>query len=380
MRQGQLFFELLQTATGECAGLSRAPSGDDWEEIYSLCERHTLTGIGYAGIRRLPRGQWPPRALVLRWTAVAERTAMRNMWMNGCCGRMCRDFENNGFSACVLKGQSNLGNYPEVGLADGTAEELGDYRTPGDIDIWVRPQAGCGRPVRAVIGHICRICPGRTVYYHHVDYPAVRGTGIEVHYRPSFMYSPLRNMRLQEWFRENEGSRALEIHGDVIKVPGDGFNIVFQLAHIFKHLFEEGIGLRQVMDYYFVVRRAAEKNIMRDAGRNGMAALLRRLGLYKFAAAMMFVLHEVFRLDESEMIVPMDGKEGRFLLDEIMRAGNFGRYDDRIPERETRAQRAVRKLRRNFRFVRSYPEEVLCEPFFRVYHWLWRTLRLWRFE
>lgn len=382
MITGQLFFELLQVAIGRRTELSGTPSQEEWLCIYNLCEQQTLVGIGYVGIQLLPSNQWPPKEIIMKWTAYAERIAARNIHTNNYCGRVCSNFEKEGFHCCILKGQSNISNYPKTELADGTMVELGRYRTPGDIDAWVTPAGKCRYPVRKVIEYIQGICPGNTIYYHHSDFPVIGDTEIEVHYRPSFLYSPLRNMRLQRWFRV-KCNTCIRQGGGGFNVPSNEFNIVFQLTHIFKHMFEEGIGLRQILDYYCVVKSEGQKirRTTEEVGNNyGIEGQLKYLGLYKFACAIMYVLHEVFSLPEDEMIVPMDRKEGRFLLDEIMIAGNFGHYDDRIAKHETSMQRALRKLRRNFRFVRLYPEEVVCEPFFRVYHYLWRTLKLWKLE
>lgn len=382
-----LFFELLRVAIGRGRRLSRSPSDDEWEKIYRLCERHALTGIGYVGIGRVPCGQWPSGALTLKWTALSERIVSRNNRLNKCCMRICRNFERDGFFSCILKGQSNNRYYPTVCLDDGNTGRLGMYRMPGDVDVWVKPLSSCGRPISRVVKYVYRFAPGVKACYHHVDFPVMKDTEIEVHYRPAFLCSPLRNHRLQKWFDGYYASGDFERFSD-FTIPDNGFNIVFQLVHIYKHLFEEGIGLRQMLDYYFVVvnyhdeaeSRSVDADMYGGHAYGGLESLLKYLGLHRFASAVMYVLHEVFGLPEEYMLVPMDMKEGRFLLDEIMLAGNFGHYDDRIKKNETTAERAFRKLRRNFRFVRSYPEEVLCEPFFRVYHWMWRTLRLWRLE
>ena len=50
---------------------------------------------------------------------------------------------------------------------------------------------------------------------------------------------------------------------------------------------------------------------------------LKYLGLWKFAGAMMYVLHEALGLSEEKMIAPMDEKRGKLLLAEILNGGNF---------------------------------------------------------
>lgn len=103
---------------------------------------------------------------------------------------------------------------------------------------------------------------------------------------------------------------------------------------------------------------------------------LKYLGLWKFAQAVMYVLHEVFGLSEDRMIAPMDEKEGRFLLDEIVRGGNFGQYDDRMGSKvgESKMHRYFRMNLRNLRFVKHYPTEALSEPLFRTWFAVWKNI------
>ena len=103
---------------------------------------------------------------------------------------------------------------------------------------------------------------------------------------------------------------------------------------------------------------------------------LKYLGLWKFAQAVMFVMKEVCGLSEDRMIAPMDEKEGRFLLDEIMRGGNFGQYDDRMGSKvdESKIHRYFRMNLRNLRFVKHYPAEAVCEPVFRTWFAGWKFI------
>ena len=102
----------------------------------------------------------------------------------------------------------------------------------------------------------------------------------------------------------------------------------------------------------------------------------------------MYVMREVFAMPEERMLCRPDEKRGRKLLEEIMIGGNFGKFDERYNWAETTsgsmdyrgASYAMARLRHNFQFLKDYPSEVLWEPIFRVYHWVWRKFRLWKFE
>ena len=76
------------------------------------------------------------------------------------------------------------------------------------------------------------------------------------------------------------------------------------------------------------------------------------------------------------MICEPNEVEGKKLLAEIMQGGNFGQYDTRDAglKRGGMMKHGVWKLKRVMRLVRSYPEEALWEPVFRVYHLFWRGI------
>ena len=87
------------------------------------------------------------------------------------------------------------------------------------------------------------------------------------------------------------------------------------------------------------------------------------------------------RNDSPWLLWNTNEKEGKKLLEEIMKGENFGQYDtrDAALKKGGMIKHGIWKLKRVMRLVRSYPEEALCEPFFRVYHWIWRRFELWRY-
>ena len=427
------FFELLQVAVGNREELSCVPTPEEWEEIYEMSKKQSVAGIAFAGVERLPQEQMPPGRRIRQWAVKAEKTREHNARVSEDCRVISRFFEENGFDCVILKGQGNFAYYPEW---------LQGLRSAGDIDVWVLPKSKIDgnvnvnplnsgtieHPVRAVIEFCLSKKRGEYVYYHNLDFPVLKKTPVEVHYRPTWLYNPFRNRVLQKWFGQftvrnsqftvhNSSSEALrraELGAqftvyDGYKIPSVEFNVVFQLLHLYKHIFEEGIGLRQLLDYYFVINETqAEAATKRPSdyenGSNNKdnnnyqdninpltpstIELIERLGLRDFAGAVMYVMREVFAMPEEWMLYKPNEKKGKKLLEEIMIGGNFGKFDERYNWAETSngsmdyrgASYAFARLRHNFQFLSDYPSEVLWEPLFRVYHWFWRKCRLWRWE
>lgn len=365
LKQQKIFFDFLRFCIGSAKDIPDSLKEVDWKELYTIAQKQALLGVLFYGIQRLPKELAPEQKLLMQWMVMAEQIRKQNIRLFQDSVKVCKNFENKGFANCILKGQGNALLYPDPYM-----------RTPGDIDIYL---AG-GR--KRVMQYINKVCPNQVMRYHHVDFPVMK-TAIEVHFTPSYMFFPIHNSRMQKWFKEVMDLQCSNVvtlpdgYGE-ITVPTTSFNVVYILSHLYRHVFTEGIGLRQLLDYYFVVMMwHTDLTNLTDSDSADLAALqreLKRLGLWKFAGAVMYLLHEVFGLEEDMMIVPMNEKEGMFLLDEIMRGGNFGLYDDRLGDKtgEGKVHRYFRMTLRNMRFVKHYPIEAICEPLFRTWFFFWK--------
>ena len=366
LKQQKIFFDFLRFCIGSAKDIPDSLKEVDWKELYTIAQKQALLGVLFYGIQRLPKELAPEQKLLMQWMVMAEQIRKQNIRLFQDSVKVCQNFENEGFTNCILKGQGNALLYPDPYM-----------RTPGDIDIYL---AG-GR--KRVMQYINKVCPNQVMRYHHVDFPVMK-TAIEVHFTPSYMFFPIHNIRMQKWFGKVMDLQCSNVvtlpdgYGE-ITVPTMSFNVIYILSHLYRHVFTEGIGLRQLLDYYFVVMMwHTDLTNLTDSDSADLAALqreLKRLGLWKFAGAVMYVLHEVFGLEEDMMIVPMNEKEGMFLLDEIMRGGNFGQYDDRLGDKtgEGKVHRYFRMSLRNMRFVKHYSSEALCEPLFRTWFFFWKV-------
>lgn len=390
VKQVQVYFKLLQYSIGTRDYSDLELDVARWKGFYEFCKMQSLFGIGFNAVQKLKaEGQQSglPEDLYLKWLGMAAKIQHRNSVLN----RACRDVYNrlykDGFRCCILKGQGNLAYYNE---------DLKLLRSPGDIDIWVDSGA------RSVVEYVTRIGEYKgccvEIGYHHSSFSIPEIGEIELHNRPCWVSSPLRNARMQKWFK-NQSYEQIERTGSLdFPIPSADFNAVYQLCHIFNHLFEEGIGLRQLLDYYFVLRALhveqcsftdrtqsmaqwAEGMGLSVASNVQIMHTISRFGLKKFAGAVMFVLQTVFAMPDVYLLCPADEREGCFLLNEILLAGNFGQYDERARDlhEATGISRKLAQLKHSLRLLQHYPEETLCTPF-RAYHFLWKKLRLWRFE
>lgn len=226
-----------------------------------------------------------------------------------------------------------------------------------------------------VLKHYWKKDPSIRHCYIHIHENLFDDIDLEVHYRPSFINSPRRNHRFQQWLIEEapkQFTNIVQLPGCKnlkVAVPTNSFNLLYQLNHLYRHIFDDGLGLRQVLDYYFLLRQELSYNDTRAFRDN-----VKKLGMKHFAGSLMYVMQEVFGLSLEKMPIAPDKDGGEFLHKEIMMAGNFGHYDERehISKNENGVEPFFRRQKRNMRLFCQYAEEVIYVPLFRFYQDYWR--------
>ncbi len=367
------FFTLLRFVLGNGSTGCPVLTLPEWQGVYDVCQRQGLLPfVGHAlsntscMLKNDSDKVRPEFArVIMRWVAAAMQCENVNRNVSRHAVEVARRFEREGFECCLLKGQGNALLYPEPSV-----------RTPGDIDLWVRPRESASRPrnaeedCRKVIAFVRKMDANAEIAYHHVECPDFEGTPVEAHYRPQFMFSLRNNKRLQSYFAEKADAQfahRMDIGEGMIAIPTPEFNVVFQISHIFNHLFHEGIGLRQLLDYYYVITR-----LDAAARQQDWSAILGRVGLRGITGGVMWILVHCFGMAEEKAIVPLDERRGRFVLNEILQGGNFGKYDQRDHFGQDRTGRNLQRLWRDLRLLAYFPVEAVSEPLFRLWHYGWR--------
>ena len=350
-----MFLALLRTVVTD-EPFTAVPTKDDWTALYRMAWKQSMGGVLFAAVTQLPEEQLPPIDLKMQWMGDAETIRGLNKLLNDEAARLTKLFADEGRRSAILKGQANARLYPDALT-----------RQPGDIDIWVEGGrervVALLRKLRLVGDEPLQLVdrPGKaTASYHHVHLPEnEKGVIVEVHFRPSSgNYNPITNRRLQRWLEE-EIKAAPDATEDGFGVPTMRFALMMQLAHIQRHFLAGGIGLRHVMDYFMLLRRASTED------RQMVEGLLKRSGLRHTAEALMWVLGEVFHLEPALMVGRTDSWRGKWMLRRIMDGGNFGQY---APQQQY-------GLWRRFFTARWQQVKMIRFDFWEV---LWIEIKFWK--
>ena len=357
-------FDFLKYCLGGKVNMSNVVVNIDWQQLNSFASKQAILGLCFEGIERLGE-EYPKelkqnpigRELLMTWIAKTQQIHRQNMTVNTVVSKLFSMLREDGLRCCILKGQGNALMYPNP-----------YSRTPGDIDVWVN----ASREYLTEYAK-CHFKLEDDIRFHHLE-TTLDGVPVELHFFPGVMNNPIYHARLQKWFKRNadlQCSNVVSLPDGIgeIAIPTTAFNVVYQLTHLYHHFFDEGIGMRQIIDYYYVVNND-ELLVIRDT----LQRELKHLGLWKFAGAVMYVQHETLGLPEEKMIAPMDEKRGKLLLAEILNGGNFGRHFTKYGHftQQGMAKKYFLKIWRNMHFVRYYPAEALSEPIFRTWHFFWR--------
>lgn len=335
-----LLQELLWVALGNRKELSTVPPTREWEALLIESQRQAIIGVLLGGIENLPEVQRPPQKVLLKWIGLIQ--VNENTYLLQCkrVRQLTKCLEAHGYRNCVLKGVGLAQLYPNSAR-----------RQCGDIDIWLSGDRN------NIMMWLRRKFVVQKPVWHNVAVEFFEDTPVEVHFHPSWLWNPFYNKRLQNFFDQYLGVVSFH-NNNGYYFPSVEFQAVVCLSHMYRHFIAEGIGLRHVVDYHYILRSlpTEEKALV--------VADLNCFGLLKFAKAMMWVLHEICGTPTDYLLCESDEKEGRFLQYEIMRGGNFGHY--------RKGKRSRNSINRMFAMLPHYPKEVLWMVPWKCWHKFWR--------
>lgn len=364
----QQTLELVRFALHPTATTFESSSTLHWDEIWKNAYQQGLVGLICTTLERLPKPLQPSGDNLLEWAGAAHIIRERNLHIARLTYRLAEDLRQKNYRCILLKGSAAATRYPQPLL-----------RKPGDIDLWVRPPKGTPFHLSAWRKEFTAYVRTKSKQYsmapHHIGVTLAQRTTAELHFTPLTMHNPLHNSRIQRWFDTQaetlwDNQQIIPGTPHRIAMPTAEFDAVYQLAHIYHHLFEGGMSLRLIADYYFVVSAPDFSPDPKEFVR-----LLRHLGLYRFATAVSYVLEDCFQLPPHCYPVTASAPLGKRLKEFILRGGEFGMYGNHAAAlaRKGSARRFAATTLSTLRLVRHYPYEALAEPFSHLHRFLWRT-------
>lgn len=358
MKIESLFIELLQVSLGNRKELSVIPTEDEWLALYKISKQQSIVGLCFYGMKQLSAECQPPLLILRQWTVKALKLEEKNRNLNEECKFATNVFTNGSYETCVLKGQGNLYYYPA---------HLKTLRSPGDIDLWVWQKERKELDMPRLIKGIRKISGGQVdIGIHHAECNMFADNLLEVHFQPSFSINPFTDAKMKKWWIEHRDYRLISDKG--FYYPNKDFNLVFQMSHIYRHILLEGIGFRQLLDYYFVLISDGSAT-----NKNAVMGDICHLNMKHITQAVMWIMTTVFTMDTKYLLCEPSERYGMKLLHEILAGGNFGHYlegrfeaendDDGKETIKSKFKGNFEVIKRGWKWLLYYPSEAIWTPY-----------------
>lgn len=280
----------------------------DYQKMMRMAEEQAVQGLLLDGIAKLPKEMAPPLPLLLKLTGVVcQQIKNINRRHIDVIGKIAATLDDAGIKAVFMKGQTTGRRWPAP-----------LHRTPGDIDFLVGKEDYL--KTLDALESIGRV--DRTLRHEHHGMALVDGVQIEPHYKIHNYQCPWTDRRmsgLANYVLQNDNGKAI-IGGHGVNVLPATFESVFLISHIVNHIYEEGLGLRQLVDYAMLLRHEYNNIDWERHGQWLKAVSMTRAWRIVACLCQDYLgaeRHWEFKAKEHE-------RAGRLMKD-VMAVGNFGR-------------------------------------------------------
>ena len=334
----------------------------DWIDLLDFAARQGVIGVYWRGIELLFKSTIPLNKPtddeVMEWWGEVNDIKKRNEYLFKKTAFFSNTFRKEGFENCILKGQGNAMMYPDPYL-----------RTPGDIDIWLKGSK------EEITSYVHKFFPNEKGSVLHIHFPIFKDTLIEVHYTPRILDNPSANRYLQQYFKEVQSQQinnTIELPiGKTINVPTLDFNIILQTTHIYRHFICEGITLKHLVDYYYLLIKF--DNWMHQDYHNTNSSIqllpfLQRIKILKFAKVIMYIMQEGLAIEKKYLFTTTNKRIGKLLLESIIEEnGSLGLKSHKsISEYNSVKERVKEKMKRTLLLIPYFPEETIWSIYYRT--------------
>lgn len=281
-----------------------------WKDIIHLADIETVRGLLLDGISLLPRELMPDEDTVMDLAGRQNKIIQHNQVHRETIVQIDKALKANGITAVFMKGQITALRYPHT-----------LHRQPGDIDFVVGKKDF--QKTLDTLDNIGKV--DRKLIHEHHGMAWVNGVTIEPHYKVHNYQRPSTDKAMQEMFSEVFPDKLIKADIDGYKVNAfpPTFESVFLISHIVNHVYEEGLGLRQVIDYAMFLNKCADRIdwLQHDE-------YLYRMRMQRAFRIFACICVEYLGLYLPSQVEPFSYQERQWakrMIEDIMTVGNFGR-------------------------------------------------------
>lgn len=286
--------------------------GAAWLSIFRLADVQKVQAIALDGAGLLPADCLAiiPQGEKLKRVKQVIQTERTNRLHRSVIVKIDTALKAEGIKAVFMKGQTTALRYPNP-----------LHRVPGDIDFVVAPKDF--ERTMAVMEKLGEV--DHSLVHEHHGMAWIDGVTIEPHYKVHNYQCPSTDKAMAEIFASiyPDGLASTEIDGHEISVFPPTLESVFLISHKVNHIYEEGLGLRQVIDYAMFLSKCAS-----DIDWQQHADYLQRMKMMRAWRIFTCICAEYFGVAIPSTVEPFTPKEKRWaerLMTDIMAVGNFGR-------------------------------------------------------
>lgn len=282
----------------------------DWPSIFKLADIQTVGAIVFDGVALLPKECHPPLALKLQRIGFMQQTERMNSVHGKTLVAIHKALSAKGIREVYMKGRIAGSRYPHP-----------SHRQPGDID-FVVSRSDYPETLQT-LSQIGKVDFGMVHEHHGMAW--VNGVTVEPHYKVHNFQRPSTDRAMQSMFEGVFPDHLVPLNIDGCKLSSfpPTFESVFLVSHMVNHVYEEGLGLRQIVDYAMFLTRCGV-----DIEPERHEEYLRQMRMSRSWRLFTCICKRYLGAEVPAFVKPFSGKEeaqAQRLFDDVMRVGNFGR-------------------------------------------------------
>ena len=360
-----LLLEILcEELWGEHGELCKKLTPQEYHSLMKLATKQTVAGMVAQCVtdKRLKTELSPSDAA--QTLLYLQRIQQQNTLLNSELVALAKLLDTQKIKFIVLKGQTIAAHYTNP-LS----------RTPGDIDFYV-PQEDFKKAADVLEKEWnVNFCGSDST--HHLEFKHNKVL-FEMHFEILELFSQKQKRRFDNIVAS---SPIAYTYINEYKIPtlDPVVNTAYTFGHLWYHLLELGVGMRQLCDLAILINTVFEKgNEDNPKEAERLNKILQEIGFHKAFCVLESVLQKHFGLKHIPIQANVSAAHTEAVMQRVIRYGNFGHYG-RCGNRSNISYLAFLAIERTRTFVKFYPLDkreikarMLKELPQKIFSFLWR--------